>query len=779
MSLIEHTALHEATRNSYLNYALSVITSRALPDVRDGLKPVQRRILYGMFHNLKLYPDGRYRKSAAVIGEVMAKYHPHGDSSIYDAMVRMAQNFSLLHMLVDGQGNFGSIDGDSAAAMRYTECKLTPLAVELLSELRQRTVDYRPNYDGQHMEPVVLPAQFPQLLVNGTEGIAVGMATRIPPHNLREVIDAAILLIDKPDATCAQLHRKLKGPDFPLGGTILNTTDELRAIYETGSGSVRIQGTWEFHREGRQGQAIITTIPYAINKSTLVEKMGGLIAAKKLPQLIDIRDESTDVIRIVMDIRRSRSDATTRVDAEAALAYLFKHTPLQTTFPVNLTCLIPTENSDVCRPTRANLLEILQHWLEFRCKTVRRRLEYELEKLRDRLHILEALSRVFDVLDEIIAMIRASEGRRDAHEKLIARFAFTDIQADAILDLRLYKLAKLEIHAILEELEEKQAEADRIEALLSSQVAINDVVRQELLELRRLYGQKRRTTIGTTEAVTYQEDAYIVSEDAYLIVTREGWIKRQNSFSSIDKIRIREGDDIACVALGNTRKTVTFFTDQGGAYVLRLDVVPATTGYGEPIQRQFKFNDGERVIGIAMNDARSLPSTAPTQISLTDDTNIPPFGVAISRKGRTVRFSLHQHTELSNRNGRRFMRLEKGDAVLNVFLCAGDENINIASKHGRALSFPVADINLFKGAGKGVTGIKLQSHDSVYAAQVTTSRSEGVTVETPRGRTVVVNASRYLGSRGGRGKVVIKRGEFSGWTPEIMRFDRLQAAEEE
>jgi DNA gyrase subunit A len=381
---VQSVALHEAASRRYLSYALSVITSRALPDVRDGLKPVQRRILYAMSHNLHLRPDARHRKSAAIVGEVMAKYHPHGDQSIYDAMVRLAQPFSQLHMLVDGQGNFGSLDGDPPAAMRYTEAKLRPLAMELLEELGQHTVDLRPNYDGQYFEPVVLPARFPQLLVNGCEGIAVGMATRVPPHNLREVLDACVLLIDDPEAPLEKVCRKVRGPDFPTGGELLNSAEELREIYATGQGSVTVRGSAVPERQGKKALLILTSIPYAQNKADLVKRIGELISERALPQLLDVRDESTDDVRVVLELRRPE-------DEGPALAYLYKHTPLQQRYHINLTALVPTDNAEVCVPARLNLRDLLKHWLTFRLLTVRRRFEHELRKLREAIHILEAL----------------------------------------------------------------------------------------------------------------------------------------------------------------------------------------------------------------------------------------------------------------------------------------------------------------------------------------------------------------------------------------------------
>ncbi|MED5369578.1 MAG: DNA topoisomerase IV subunit A [Myxococcota bacterium] len=760
-SNIQPVALHEATRRRYLSYALSVITSRALPDVRDGLKPVQRRILYAMHNNLRLRPEGRYRKSAAVVGEVMAKYHPHGDQSIYDAMVRMAQPFSLLHPLVDGQGNFGSMDGDGAAAMRYTEAKLRPLAMELLEELGKQTVAFRPNYDGQAFEPVVLPARFPQLLVNGTEGIAVGMATKIPPHNLGEVISAAVQLINNPEASVRQLCRSIKGPDFPTGGEIITGRDELVALYETGGGKVVIRGTHTTEKVGRKHYIIIDSVPYAQNKASLVERIGGLVADKKLPQLTDVRDESTDQVRIVLELR-------SREDVGPALAYLYKHTPLQQNFHVNLTCLVPDpENPELATPAKLDLRTLLRHWLDFRLETVRRRFQFELRKLLERIHILEGFEIVFDALDEAVAIIRASEGKRDAAEKLMDRFDLDDVQTEAILELRLYKLARLEILAIRTELEEKRAEAARIEAILSSEEELWNVVREELEEVKLQYKQRRRTMVlEEVEEREYDEAAYIVSEDAFVILTREGWIKRQGRFSEVDKIRVKDGDSVGWIALCNTKSTVTLFTSLGSAYTMRVADVPATTGYGEPVQAHFKFSAGERVVGMASHDKRSRPKLESEQLELGVEVP-PPHVVCITNEGRGLRAALENFAEPSTKNGRRFCRVSGSDSVVAAYGSNATEWASIATHKGRMLVYPVTEINTVKSAGKGVTAIKLNKGDTVLGFELTTDKFQGVDVKTSQGRDETARASKHLGKRADKGSVVLRRGHFASWERKI------------
>jgi DNA gyrase subunit A len=757
---VQPVALHEATRRRYLSYALSVITSRALPDLRDGLKPVQRRILYAMYHNLHLNPESRYRKSAAVIGEVMAKYHPHGDQSIYDAMVRMAQPFSLLHTLVDGQGNFGSLDGDPPAAMRYTEARLAKIALELLEELKKQTVHYRPNYDGQFFEPVVLPARFPQLLVNGTEGIAVGMATKIPPHNLREIIDACVLLIDDPETSIKRLCAKVKGPDFPMGGRILTSKEDLRTLYETGGGPVLIRGESETEKVGRKTFLILTSLPYGLNKAQLVESIGQLIRERKLPQLTDVRDESTDNIRVVCELRKPQDEA-------AALAYLYKHTRLQQRYHVNLTCLVPTENPEVAAPARLDLKSILQTWLEFRFETVRKRFEYELRKLRERIHLLEGFEKIFDALDEAIALIRSSEGKRDAAERLMDHFGLDDLQTDAILEIKLYKLAKLEILAIRKELRDKQAEAARIEAILSSDAELWEVIRTEMLALRKEYGTRRKTLVGAVESeveITYSEDAYIVAENAFVIATRDGWIKRQSSFSNVDKIRIREGDAIGWILKASTRSTVTFFTDQGVGYTMRVDDIPATTGYGEPVQRHYNFKAGERIVGILSHDPRNLPEFSEEQQAGFDEEVPPPYGVAVTKNGRGLRFALNNFAEVSTKNGRKCVRTGgASDGVVAVWLSDNSEYVGIASRKGHILSYPVTEIAVVRSAGKGFLAMKVQAGDEVLAFGLAKSIYEGPEVVTGQGRAETARYSKFKGRRGAKGALVMRRGFFAEW----------------
>ena len=756
---IEDVVLHEATRKRYLNYALSVITSRALPDVRDGLKPVQRRILYAMLHNLNLRPDSKHRKSAAVVGEVMAKYHPHGDQSIYDAMVRMAQPFSLRYPLVDGQGNFGSLDGDNAAAMRYTEAKLQHVAVELLEELKKDTVDYRANYDGTYEEPVVLPAQVPNLLINGASGIAVGMATHIPPHNLREVVKALIALIDEPELPLERLisRRFIQGPDFPTGGEILNDRASLTETYRKGQGAIDVRGTWELEKDGRRSLVVIDSIPYGVNKASLVSDIAEHIRRGKLPQLVDVRDESTDEIRVVLELKRG-------ANPEAALAYLYKRTSLQTRFNLNMTVLCPTDDPMVCVPRRADLKEVLEQFLEFRYQVIRRRLQYDLRKLEERIHILRGFAIIFADLDEAIRIIRASTGKPDARTKLIDRFELDYAQAEAVLETKLYRLAKLEIEQILAELEEKETQAEAIRTLLADDSKLWDLVKSELEAIRQAYGDRRRTRVtGPVEEIQFSAEVYIVAEDAFTIVTKDGWVKRQKSYTEVSAIRVRDDDEVRWVLPMSSKDSLVLMSDRGRAYTVRGADIVMTTGYGEPIQTKFDFADGETIIGAASTDERVLPVTPESVLDqLTPDDPMPPYVVVLTRGGKALRFSLQSFSEPSKRNGRLFARLDKqvpNDAVVGAYGSRGDEVVSLATRQGKCLLFPVNEVKVLGSAGKGVLAIKLAPKDFVLGFSLTTHRMDGLEVVTSRGREEVVRPNKFkVTSRGNRGREIIRQG---------------------
>jgi len=775
MPVTETIPLHETARKRYLNYALSVITSRALPDIRDGLKPVQRRILYAMFDSLNLYPNKRHRKSATVVGETMGKYHPHGDKAIYDAMVRMAQSFSLRAPLVDGHGNFGSIDGDNAAAMRYTEAKLQPLAMEMLEGLRDETVDYRDNFDGTLQEPVVLPSRVPNLLVNGASGIAVGMATNIPPHNLGEVVDAALHMIEEPNVSTSTLVEKhIQGPDFPTGGRILNTREELAEMYETGSGTIEMRGAY---RKKGKTRAIIESVPYGVDKSKIVEEIADHIAEENVPQLSNVRDESTDDVRIVLELKRGS-------DTEAALAYLYKHTKLQKRFHVNLTCLVPTDSADVKEPRQVDLRTILRYFLDFRLEVVTRRLRNELEELEARIHILEGFETIFDALDEAIKIIRASKNKSDAAQRLMHRFQLDDDQADAILETRLFKLSQMEIEAIREELEEKRTRAEEIRALLADEDARWGLVQEELQEVREEYADERRSTIVGPEAdMEYTEEDYIVDEEVHVIVTRDGWVKRQGTYSSLDSIRTRDGDEVGWALAGSTRASLGFFTNYGTCYTTRIAEIPSTTGYGDPVQKLFSFDDGEHVVGVVSFDERALPDAFPEepdeQGDLFDLDGQPkagapdsPYVVAISKSGQATRFTVEGYVEPSISTGRKYMRLDDEDEVVRVHLARGNENVCLASHDGRALIFPVHQVSVYKGPAKGVRAIRLEEGDRVLDFTLSTRARRGLAVQTNNGRDEVVRTTKFdVTNRGAKGTLVIKRGYFAEVFPEPVEVE--------
>jgi DNA gyrase subunit A len=790
VSRAESAELAELASSRYLNYALSVITSRALPDVRDGLKPVQRRILYAMFHDLHLAPDARYKKSATVVGDVMGKYHPHGDQAIYDAMVRMAQDFSMRYALVDGHGNFGSLDGDPPAAMRYTEARLANIAMELLEELKQETVGYHPTFDATRLEPDVLPAQFPQLLVNGCAGIAVGMATSVPPHNLREVVSALVALIENRSLSVAALMKHVRGPDFPTGGMVLSTTDELAEIYRTGSGTIRVRGSWEPEKEGRRSFLVITSIPYALDKSALVARIGELIAGRQIPQLVDVRDESTEQVRVVCELKGGAS-------VEAAAAYLYKHTPLQSNVHVNITCLVPGGDAGVAVPQRVALPGLLGHFLDFRLLVVTRRYEHQQRKLDERIHLLEGFEKIFADLDRAIRIVREAEGRPEAAAALKKAFALTDVQADAVLETKLYRLSRLEIKEIQTELKDARKRLAEVQKILKSEKMRWDIVRTELVEVSDAYGDRRRTQIvGPVREEEFREEEYIVDEDAWIVVTREGWIKRQKRFGDVASIRVREGDQVGWLYRGRARQCVTFFTSGGSAYTTRVDSVPMTAGHGEPLGRHFALGDGEVLVGVACHDPRCLPgpgtppgapaaSPPPTgrdrdpgsgEGGAGDDGDeggdAPPPGpylLAVTRAGRTLRLPLSAHAEPSTKNGRLYCRLSSdfaGDQVIGAAVVTEPALVCVATRETRVLVFDAAQVPVLSGPGRGVIAIRLDEGDSVVASGLFDAGRSSITVETSRGTQTELTRGRHrVTSRAGKGHALLSRVQFVRQVP--------------
>ncbi|MBI3410072.1 MAG: DNA topoisomerase IV subunit A [Planctomycetes bacterium] len=766
---IHPASIVEETRRRYLTYALSVITSRALPDVRDGLKPVQRRILYCMHHELQLHADRRPSKCARITGEVMGKYHPHGDMAIYDALVRMSQSWIMREPLVDGHGNFGSVDGDAPAHQRYTEAKLTAIAEHLMSELRQKTVPMRLTYDGTRDEPTVLPAQFPNVLVNGSSGIAVGMATNMPPHNLGDVVQAAIHLIDNRDASTAQLLDRLKGPDFPLGGKVVTDRRTLRKIYEDGQGSIRVQAEWEVEESARKKQVIITSIPYAVNKGALEGEIGEIIELKKLPQLTGLTNESNDKVglRIALDIKQD-------ADAEMVMAYLYKHTACQQNFPVNMTCLVPDADGKP-KPARLSLQEILRHFLDFRLETVRERFEYELEQLKRRIHILQGFKIVFNSLDKAIKIIRESQGKSDAAEKLMKAFDLDEEQTTAILDAQLYRIAQMEIRKILDELREKKKQAEEIEDILSSTRKLWGVVKKELAEIGEKYGGRRRTKISSGEETPeFDPEAYIVKENSNVVLTRDGWIKRVGRLASVEGTRVREGDEVIAVAPGSTLDHVIFFADDGAACTMRINEVPASSGYGEPVAKFFKLGEQAKLIAAVTTDERFTPAETRPE---TKHDPAGPYLLVVTAQGMTLRTPLAPYRTESNKLGRRYVKLNDGDRAVMATVLGDEKSIFLVSQEGHVLHFEVNEINILSGVGKGVIGIKLEEGDVCLGGGLIVRPSDQIQVVTTGDRTMEFTGRHDTTSRGGKGWEAVKRTSFVRVIPPAIQLVDWEALE--
>ena len=775
---VETVSIAEEVRTRFLRYMVSVVKGRALPDARDGLKPVQRRILYSMYHDSRLLFDRKATKCAKIVGEVMGNYHPHGDNALYEALVRMSQEWVLRLPLVYGEGNFGSVDGDPPAAYRYTEAKLSRAAEPLLDELDYETVDTAPTYDGSRREPVVLPAQYPNLLVNGTSGIAVGLATNIPPHNLGEVLRACILLIDEPEATTAQLLEKVKGPDFPLGGKIVTDKATLRRIYEEGRGSIKVQAEWNLEDMGRNRQQIVvTSIPYGVEKGPLESLIGGLIEDRKLPQLLGVANETND-----KDGLRTALEIKPGTDPNLIMAYLYKHTELQKTFSYNMTAVVPAADGVTLVPRDGlSLKELLRYFLDFRLVTVRKRHEYHLRQLQKRIHILEGFAVVFDDLDEAIRLIRTSTGKGDAAEKLTARFALDAEQVAAILDAQLYKIASMEIQKIRDELAEKRAEAERLTAILESEPTLWGIVRSELEALAQgpLVTRRKSRMAAGEDVLEFDEDAYIVRENTNVVLTRDGWLKRVGRLASVDGTRVREGDAVTAVAPASTLDTVVFLTDDGAAYTMRVNEVPASSGYGEPLTKFFKLADRAKVVAVATTDARFTPADAGGEGGAPPT----PHLLVVTSAGMVSRLPLSAYRAESTKAGRRYAKVEADDRVVFVSLVRGDESVMLASKRCRLIQFPVADVPALSGVGKGVIGLKLDAADRCVGAVLVRGRFDKLAVETAAGK-VNEYGPGLAGvsvARGNRGVEVAKRAEFVRVVPpeiELADWDAVEGKAE-
>ncbi len=688
--------INKEMKDSYIDYAMSVIVGRALPDVRDGLKPVHRRILYGM-SQLGVTPDKPHKKSARIVGEVMGKFHPHGDSSIYDAMVRLAQPFNIRYMLVDGHGNFGSVDGDGAAAMRYTEARMTPLSLQMLRDIEKETVDFMDNFDGEEQEPVVLPSRFPNLLVNGSNGIAVGMATSIPPHNLGEVIDGTVKLIDEPDADVNDIIKLIKGPDFPTGATIVGKSG-IKEAYRTGQGKVIVRSEAEIEiLNNNKSQIIITEIPYQVNKARLIEKMAELVKNKVIDGITAIRDESNRKgMRIVVEIKRD-------INPQIVLNRLYKHTQLQDTVSMIMLAIVDG------KPKVLNLKEILVEYIKHQKEVVTRRTRFDLKKAEARAHILEGLRIALDNIDEIIKIIRSSYN--DAKEKLMERFGLSEIQAQAILDMRLARLQGLEREKIESEYQEVMKKIAWFKKVLSDEAILMNIIKEELLEIKDKYGDKRRTKIvsGDTE---FDEEELIEEEDVAITLTHLGYIKRvpadtyknqKRGGKGITGLTTRENDFVKYMIVTSTHDYIMFFTNMGKVYRTKAyELTEAQrTSKGTPIVNFLNLTGIEKVT--AMIPVKEF----------TDN----EYMVCITKKGRIKKTMLSEF-DTSRKNGLIAVNLNDGDSLVSIKRTAGNSELVIVTKYGKSITFHEDDVRPMGRIAAGVKAIDLEGDDEVVGMEI-------------------------------------------------------------
>ncbi|WP_086428841.1 DNA gyrase subunit A [Staphylococcus cornubiensis] len=746
-SRINERNISKEMRESFLDYAMSVIVSRALPDVRDGLKPVHRRILYGL-NEQGMTPDKPYKKSARIVGDVMGKYHPHGDSSIYEAMVRMAQDFSYRYPLVDGQGNFGSMDGDGAAAMRYTEARMTKLALELLRDINKDTIDFIDNYDGNEREPSVLPSRFPNLLVNGASGIAVGMATNIPPHNMREVIDGVLSLSHNPDITISELMEDIQGPDFPTAGLILGKSG-IRRAYETGRGSVIMRAKAEIEsRGGGRERIVVTEIPFQVNKARMIEKIAELVRDKKIDGITDLRDETSlrTGVRVVIDVRKD-------ANASVILNNLYKQTPLQTSFGVNMIALVNG------RPQLINLKQALYHYLEHQKEVVRRRTEYNLRKAKDRAHILEGLRIALDHIDEIITIIRESETDKVAMESLQSRFALSERQAQAILDMRLRRLTGLERDKIEQEYNDLIAYIAELEAILADEEKLLELVREELTEIKEKFGDDRRTEIQLGGIDQLEDEDLIPEEQIVITLSHNNYIKRlpastyraQNRGGrGVQGMNTLEDDFVSQLVTTSTHDHVLFFTNKGRVYKLK--------GYEVPeLSRQSK---GIPIVNAIELDQDEVIST---MIAVKDLDSEEDFLVFVTKKGLIKRSALSNFNRI-NRNGKIAIKFRDDDELIAVRLTDGDKHILIGTAQASLIRFKETDVRAMSRIAAGVKGIRLRDGDEVIGLDVADDNNKDeILVVTEKGYGKRTSIEDYrLSNRGGMGVKTAKLTERNG-----------------
>ncbi|EGL16017.1 MULTISPECIES: DNA gyrase subunit A [unclassified Paenibacillus] len=724
--------LEEVVGDRFGRYSKYIIQDRAIPDVRDGLKPVQRRILYAMYDSGNT-PDKPYRKSAKTVGDVMGNYHPHGDSPIYEGMVRMAQPWKMGHVLVDGHGNWGSIDDDPAAAMRYTEARLSPIAMELLRDIEKRTVLFKDNFDNTTKEPVVLPSRYPNLLVNGVSGISSGFATEIPPHNLREVIDACTALIDAPDIGLEELMRHMKGPDFPTGGIIMGE-EGIRDAYNTGKGRIYVRSKTEIQdlKAGRQ-QIVVTEIPYQVVKSRLVTAIENIRLEKKVEGIAEVRDESgRDGMRIVVELKKE-------ADAQGILAYLLKKTDLQVTYNFNMVAIVNKT------PKQLGLKDMLSAYIEHQKEVVTFRSQYDLERAEDRAHVLEGLVKALNILDEVIAAIKASKNRLDAQKNLVTQFGFTERQADAILVLQLYRLTNLEITSLEKELKDVQKTINHLRGILGSMKKLLGVIKDEINEIRTKYGIERRSDIqNEVEEIKVNLEVMVTPEDVLVTLSNEGYIKRTSMLSytrsggAVDNTGLKEGDYLRHLKEVNTIESLLIFTNKGQYFLLPVHLIP-----------EYKWKDnGTAIVNIIpiAKDDRIVD-----MIPVKDFNEEGKSLVFITRKGQVKRTDLKEY--YTNRSsGIVACKVGAGDEILHVQLSDGTKDIMLATKQGMSIRFREEEVNPMGRAAAGVRGLQLREGDEVVAADWVYGDEGEVLVISDLGyakRTLLVDYP--LQGRGGKG----------------------------
>ena len=734
--LIQHE-IHDEMKNSYIDYAMSVIVGRALPDVRDGMKPVHRRILFGM-DQLGTTPDKPYKKSARIVGEVMGKYHPHGDSSIYDAMVRMAQDFSMRYPLVDGHGNFGSIDGDSAAAQRYTEARMSPFSMEMLRDIDKDTVDFTPNFDGEEKEPVVLPSRYPNLLVNGSNGIAVGMATNIPPHNLGEVIDATVHMIDEPECTVDDLMNYVKGPDFPTGAQILGRAG-IREAYRTGMGKIRVRAVTEIE-ESRRGryQIVVSEIPYGVNKARMIEKMAELVKDKRIEGISDIRDESSrEGMRIVIELKKD-------VNPQIILNKLYKHTSLQENFGCIMIALVDGE------PKLLNLRDILEEYLKFQKEVITRRTKFDLKKAEARAHILEGYIIALDNIDEIIRIIRSSYNA--AQQKLMERFGLSEIQAKAILDMRLARLQGLEREKIENEYQEIRERIAYFKKILADEHELMNVIKEELLAVKEKWGYERRTKLVADVGEIEDEDL-VAEENVAITLTHLGYIKRvpmdnykaqHRGGKGITGLTTRENDFVKDLIMTSTHDHLMFFTSLGKVYKLKAYQIPeaSRTAKGTPVVNFLNISQDERVSSV-------IPVGQPEEGETS-------YLTQITKLGRIKRTLLSEFR--SNRaNGLIAINLKDGDSLVDVKQTGGSDELIVVTKFGKSIRFREEDVRAMGRDTSGVRAILLEEGDEVVSMSIVDPEKSLLTVtENGFGKRTPLEEYK-LQIRGGKGIMTVDR----------------------